>query len=241
MPAEETVDVAPSEDNGNVPLDAPSLPTPAEPKASEATPKEPATPAEPVEPVLYDLPDGRKVDAETLQKEWKENFLPDYTRKSQELAKLEKVPDPNLNNQTPKNNYADPNYVPQTYEEIIQESERRALEKFEAKEKAAIEARQQVETAVANEIAELKKADPNLNVDSLFNHAVKYNFNDLTVAYKNMKDMANLAKSVQTETVKNIQKRADPVSTKPGATGTQLNPRSFSSAVDYLRARSGQQ
>jgi len=40
---------------------------------------------------LYDLPDGRKVDGKTLSKEWKENFYPDYTRKSQKLSEFEKA------------------------------------------------------------------------------------------------------------------------------------------------------
>lgn len=39
---------------------------------------------------LYTLPDGREVDAETLSKEWKENFYPEFTKRSQELKKLRK-------------------------------------------------------------------------------------------------------------------------------------------------------
>ena len=40
---------------------------------------------------MYELPDGRKVTGEELSREWKDNFLPDYTKKSQELAKLNKT------------------------------------------------------------------------------------------------------------------------------------------------------
>jgi hypothetical protein len=36
---------------------------------------------------LFELPDGRKVDGKTLSKEWKENFYPEFTRKSQQLSK----------------------------------------------------------------------------------------------------------------------------------------------------------
>ncbi|HBZ37384.1 MAG TPA: hypothetical protein DEO59_02530, partial [Balneola sp.] len=52
------------------------------------TPVEGETPTEvtPEEPMLYETPDGRQVTAEVLQKEWKENFLPEFTRKSQALA-----------------------------------------------------------------------------------------------------------------------------------------------------------
>jgi len=38
----------------------------------------------------FELPDGRKVDASTLSKEWKDNFYPEFTRRSQELSKLRK-------------------------------------------------------------------------------------------------------------------------------------------------------
>lgn len=39
---------------------------------------------------LFELPDGRKVDKETLSKEWKENFYPEFTRRSQKLKEFEK-------------------------------------------------------------------------------------------------------------------------------------------------------
>ena len=38
---------------------------------------------------LYELPDGRKVEASELSKEWKENFYPEFTRRSQELKVLQ--------------------------------------------------------------------------------------------------------------------------------------------------------
>jgi hypothetical protein len=40
---------------------------------------------------LFDLPDGRKVDKKTLTKEWKENFYPEFTRRSQKLKDYEKA------------------------------------------------------------------------------------------------------------------------------------------------------
>jgi len=39
---------------------------------------------------LYKLPDGREVTADDFQKEYRENLLPDYTRKSQKLAAAER-------------------------------------------------------------------------------------------------------------------------------------------------------
>ena len=208
-------------------------------------PVEPAeqTSVEPTEPeeTLYELPDGRKVDASTLQKEWKENFYPEYTRKSQELAKLtqEKLP----NNET-VNPYADPSYVPKSYEEIIAVAEARAVEKIKAEERSKVEEYESIENEVASQLTELKKIDPTLNENALFEHANKYDFKDLKLAYKNMKDMSDVVKTTQKTTAHNIAKRNDPVSvasTSIGKSGQKLNPDDFRSAKDYLRALKGGQ
>lgn len=211
---------------------------PSEPVTPEATPVvEPATPAEP-EVELFDLPDGRKVDAETLSKEWKQNFAPEFTRRSQELAELKKgnvLP----TNET-KNPYADPNYVPQSYEEIIKVAEERALKTLADKQNAEVEQKQAIENEVANQLTEIKKLDPTLNENALFEHANKYDFKDLRLAHQNMKDMLDVVKKTQATTAQNIAKRNDPVSVSPGATGAKLNPDDFSNARDFLRALKGQ-
>lgn len=230
---EETIEVVvPSEEGGN------GLPTetPKE-EASTATPAEPVETTEPVEPKeeLYELPDGRKVDAETLSKEWKENFYPDYTRKSQELAKV-KNPEPINNNDAPNSPYSDPEYVPQSYEELLQVAEERALKAFEAKEKAIIEERQAIESQVVSQLNEIKSVDPNLNENALFLHATKYGFDNLKMAYDNMKDMNAVIKKTQTTTAQNIAKRNDPVSASPGATGQRPDPSQFENAREYLRS-----
>lgn len=36
------------------------------------------------------MPDGKEVDAQTLAKEWKENFYPEFTKRSQRLAEYER-------------------------------------------------------------------------------------------------------------------------------------------------------
>jgi predicted NAD-dependent protein-ADP-ribosyltransferase YbiA (DUF1768 family) len=51
---------------------------------------EQSTKSETPEKELYELPDGRKVDSATLSKEWKENFYPEFTRRSQKLAEIER-------------------------------------------------------------------------------------------------------------------------------------------------------
>lgn len=233
---EENVDVAPSEENGNMPIDAPSEPVEIpEVDTDVETDGEPAQPAEPTEPELFELPDGRKVDADTLSKEWKDNFLPEFTRKSQTLAELEK----SKINQTPDNPLADPNYQPQTYAELAAQIEAQIAGKEQAREQARIEARQNLETTVVSQLEEVKKSDPQLNENALFLHATKYGFQDLKLAHQNMKDMADMAKKVQTTTAQNIAKRNDPVSVSPGATGARPDPSAFATAAEYLRSLQG--
>lgn len=233
-PIEERVDALPSEDNGNVPIDdikpeAPKEEAPVIP-AKEV---EPAAPAEP-EVELFELPDGRKVDAATLSKEFKENFIPEFTRKSQELAELKKgtLPD---NKPTPKV-YEDPEWQPQTYAELIAIAKEEVKGDLEAREKAAFEQRQSIENAVVAQLEEVKKIDPTVNENALFLHANKYGFRDLKLAHANMKDMADVIKKTQTTTANNIAKRNDPVSIKPGAGGEKPNPSNFGNAVDFLRS-----
>lgn len=225
---EETVEVQPSDDNGNLPVETPN------PEPTPAIPTEPTEPVPTTEPELFELPDGRKVDAETLSKEWKDNFLPDYTRKSQELAKTKTETLPN--NETPQNSYADPNWEPQTYAEIIEAAKLSMKEDLVREQQQVIERQQAVESQVIEQLEEIKKTDPALNENALFLHATKYGFQNLKAAHQNMQDMSALAKNVQQTTVKNIAKRNDPVSITPGATGARPDPSNFATATEYLRS-----
>ena len=209
-------------------VDTPSEVTPEKevPSTTEPTPAVEPTPAE---PELFELPDGRKVDAETLSKEWKENFYPDYTRKSQALAAKETP----IKDKAPS---TDPEWVPQSYEELLKVAEERVFKTMEKKEKDKMEMQQTIENNVIQELDAIKKIDPTLNENALFLHANKYGFRDLKTAHQNMKDMSAIVKSTQEVTAKNIAKRADPVSSIPGGTGTRPDPSAFSSAVDYMRS-----
>ncbi len=221
---EETIEVVPSEETGNEPIEAPSEPV------IEATP---APQEEPIieQPALYELPDGRKVDAETLSREWKENFYPDYTRKSQALKAQE------AQQQEPTAPTITDEWIPKSYAEIIQIAKQEAIADIESKEQAKIQQQQAVEANVANEIAEIKKTDPNVNVDAVFLHANKYGFNNLPSAHKNMVDMANMAKNVQQMTAQNVAKHNDPVSVSGGSSGgVKPDPSQFATATDYLRS-----
>lgn len=241
---EESIAAEPSADNGNVPLDveateiAPS--DPAAPKDPDA-PTEPAEPAAaaapaestPAEPELYELPDGRKVDGVTLTKEWKENFLPEFTRKSQILASIETPP---KINDKPADPLADPDYTPATYAELAAQIEKNLEAKNAAREQEKEAARKAVEDSVTEQLETVKKLDPTVNENALFLHATKYGFRDLGLAYQNMKDMSTVIKKAQKTTADNIAKRSDPVSVLPGATGARPDPSSFATAREYLRS-----
>lgn len=238
---EESIAVPPSEDNGNIPLETEEggngIPpvTPPNPVV-EVPATDPSIP--PVESELFELPDGRKVDAATLTKEWKENFLPDYTRKSQILADKGRQSDPNITT-NPTDPFADPNFVPQSYAELAEAIRASTFKEIETREQKAADDRKAVEDAVTTQLTELKTSDPNLNENALFQHAVKYQFRDLKAAYQNMTDMNKLAKDMKVATAKDIQRRVDPVSSSPGATGAKLDPSQFATAVDFLRAQTG--
>jgi len=237
--AEESIVVPPSEDNGNIPVDAPDgngtpiIPTP---NPADVTPPVQAT-TPPVEPELFELPDGRKVDAATVLQEYK-NLLPDYTRKSQALAAKDRAGDPNITT-NPTDPFADPNFVPQSYAELAEAIRASTLREIEAKEQKAVDDRKAVEDAVTTQLTGLKASDPNLNENALFQHAVKYGFRDLKAAHQNMSDMNKLVKDTKQTTAKDIQRRSDPVSASPGATGARLDPSHFATAVDFLRAQTG--
>ncbi len=238
--APESIEVPPNPDNGNVPAEAPEggNGTPPVDGSSPTPPAPDAPPSTPTEPELFELPDGRKVDAGTVVTEYK-NLLTDYTKKSQELASKTTPPaDPNITTK-PAHPAADPNWQPQTYAEIIEAAKLAVTADMEAREAKAVEERRAVENAVSTQLTELKTADPNLNENALFQHALKYGFRDLKVAYQNMSDMSKLAKDVKVATAKDIQKRGDPVSASPGATGASVPSSNFGSAVEFLRSIGG--
>lgn len=225
---EESIEVLPSEDNGNF------EPDPIAPNEPPETPSETVVPPTETPSALYELPDGRKVDGEALTQEYK-NLLSDYTRKSQALASQSKETDPN----TITNPLEDPDFVPSSYKELADVIRMNTLQEIESQKNAVIAERQVVEDRVTGELTELKQLYPSLDENALFVHATKYRFTDLKLAHQNMADMSELVKSVQTTTAKNIQKRNDPVSASPGAIGARPNPSQFSTAVDYLRATQG--
>ena len=191
--------------------------TPSTEESTEETPED-TEEVSSEEPTLYDTPDGRKVTAEVLQREWKENFLPEFTRKSQKLAEYERVNDPNLNN--PKKDepaWKSPDYVPQNYAEVIELAKAEAIAEMQNSAQAEQDRRSSIQQAVETELGELKTKDPSLDENSLFAHANKYGFSSLSAAHANLTDMKKSVVDVEKRTVKNIKDReADPISTGTG-------------------------
>jgi hypothetical protein len=228
---EETIEVVDSEDGGNgLPADI----TPPSPPPEEVV--EPvAEPApEPEQPQLFKLPDGREVDAATLYREHTENLLPEFTRRSQELAAIKsQLP----KDETAQSPLADPEWTPQSYQELIEVAVQTLQERQEAERLAQEQHRKEVEDTVMSQLDTLKKIDPALDENALFVHANKYGFRDLIVAHQNLRDFNAQMKAVQKMTAENIQKRNDPISISPGASGAPRPDRSqFSSATEYLRS-----
>lgn len=234
-----------------------SEPVPEKPEEVTPSPETPVTepevtpePTEPKnEPSLYDLPDGRKVDAETLTREWKENFLPDYTRKSQRIADIErgnerKVEDIQTPDKGPK--WKNPDYVPENYAEVIEIAKAEALAEWRSAGEKESQRVTAIQNAVDSQVKALKAADPKLDENALFQHANKYGFQDLKAAHTNMTDMRKAALEVEQRTVKNIKAReADPVGGGAGgavAPDEGYDPRAmsaFGSAADYLARLKG--
>lgn len=233
--SEEAVEETPAEETPTPEAEAPVEETPEE--APEETPAE--------EPMLYETPDGRKVTAEELQTEWKENFLPEFTRKSQALADYERE---NKISNPPEDEpeWKKEDYVPQNYAEVIELAKREALAEMQNSVKAERDRVEAIQQGVQNELAEIKKLDPKLDENALFQHANKYGFQNLKTAHANMSDMKKSAVDVEKRTVKNIKDReADPISTGhggevPEASGYDpVEMSQFDGAADYLASLKG--
>lgn len=198
------------------------------------TTKEP----EKVEENLVELPDGRKLPPKEAEVEYR-NLYSEFTRKSQKLATYEKG---NESKETINKPKEEGEWIPQTWEEVLEKSKQALREDMERERQAEIESRTQTELFVTSQLEELKKENPTLNETQLFNHALKYNFKDLKVAYSNMKDMQSYIKKATEATVQNITKRnADPISggAQSGNTfdGDVYDPSARNmSMVDYLRS-----
>jgi len=213
--------------------------TPTEEVETEAVAEVETTETEstPSEDNLVELPDGRKLPPKEAEAEYR-NLYSEFTRKSQELATFKKgTSEPTINKHAEKEEW-----IPQTWEEVLERSKQALREDMLNEQKAEQERLTQNEQIVTSQLTELKKENPKLDENQLFNHALKYGFQDLKVAYSNMKDMQSTVKKATELVTKNLQKRsAEPISgaSQGGDTfdGDVYDPSARNmSAVDYLRS-----
>lgn len=230
---------------------APSPDAPAadpKPEVAADSPAADTPPADPVAPTeeLFDLPDGRKVNAAGLKAEY-ENLLPEFTRKSQRLAELERDPNKDINK--PNENVPEwkkPDYEPKSWAEAIEIAKAEALREITETQKAEQARVAAITTAIDTQIADIRKIDPNLDENALFLHANKYGFHDLKAAHTNMADMRKVVVETEQRVAKNVKTReADPVAGGTGiapAADDGYDPREigkYASAAEYMASLKG--
>lgn len=197
---------------------------------------EPAKP-EKAEDNLVELPDGRKLPPKEAEAEYR-NLYSEFTRKSQKLATYEKGNTQISNNQATEKS----EWTPQSWEEVLERSKQALREDLENEKRVEAETYQKNEEMVVGQLSEIKNENPNLNESQLFNHAIKYNFTDLKVAYANMKDMQSSIQKATKMTADNLRKReSEPISggSQGGAVfdGDVYDPSARNtSMVDLLRS-----
>lgn len=176
------------------------------------------------EPQLYELPDGKKVDAETLAKEFSQNFYPEYTRKSQELSALKSKFNPQPENKEPIQApwETDPNWTAENYSDLAaplkQQITREVWEEI-AKQAEAVEREEQERTqAVQQEIDYIKSIDKDADPGKVMSHAAKFQFPSLVAAWQNLKTIDEAVKIAEERAVKNMtQRAANPVGVPPAS------------------------
>jgi len=197
------------------PNSAPDAPS-EEPAEGEIPSGEPAVPQEPSEDAPKDTYEvgGRQLTGEELKEEYTK-LNKDYTVKSQELSTIK---NPQAPPEEPQYDWQKPDWQPKSYQEIIDAGEQKADLKRAAEEQAQAATEAQREEQVKAQLDEIRKIEPDLSEDLLFQHANKYKLTDLVSAFHNMQDFKLAVKTTEEKTVKNMKQRGqDPVDTKSGA------------------------
>lgn len=172
---------------------------------------QPQTTETPVEIPQYELPDGTKADAETLSKAWKENFMPDYTRKAQELAALKaKISTPKEEPSAPTTNPLDnPEWQPGDYNELSKAIEQKVWNQILESASAEDRQREERDAYVEREKQEVLALDKNADLNAVMAHAAKFSFSSLIPAYQNMKASQDAARIAVEQALKHIQARSN--------------------------------
>lgn len=200
---------------------------------------------------LYDV-GGRQLNADQLAEEYTSNLLPALTKATQKLSAFEKAGVTLNNSNQPEEGkpdqpkWADPEWVPESYSELMKASVEANQLITDKSQKEQEDARTKAEDAVKTQLTEIRKEEPNLSDELLFQHANKYGFSDLKVAFKNMKDFNQAVKRTEQKVVKNMQGRAGEQiagsGTPAGSGGGNKGEIDFNqiaggtdSAIDFLR------
>jgi Fe2+ transport system protein B len=191
----------------------------------------------PVEPTMYDLPDGTKVDADGLSKAWKENFMPDYTRKAQELAAIkQKVTEVKPQEEVKPSLLENPDWQPESYAQLATELQRKMWAELQSAAQAEDNAAAERDAYIQREIEEVKALDKNVDMNRVMAHAAKYAFSSLIPAYQNMKAIEDAASLAEERVLKNMQARsAAPVGAPTAGASSASFPPDVRSGLDKAR------
>lgn len=206
----------------------PSVETPVVETPNVETPEAPVTPETPVVETpkaeeRFKLPDGREVSSMELYDLHVNKLLPDYTKKSQELATYKNINKP----QDEVPSWKQPDYIPQSYAEVIDLAKQEAIAEIRRQAEAETARTKEVATYVDTQIAEIRKSDTSLDENALFLHANKFGFRDLKAAHANMQAIKQAAVDAEQRTLKNLKARGiEPINA--GAT-----PSVDTGAIDY--------
>lgn len=215
------IELTPSVPKTETPSEEPKIPPAEEPKDPPAA----AT------PTLYKLPDGREVDADGLRAEY-ENLLPEFTRKSQELAELKSGGKQDINN-LPE--WKKEGYVPKSYAEIVELGKQEAIAEITRTQQAEAERAAGITAKVEADVAALKAKDPKLDENALFMHANRYGFRDLKMAYENMQEIKRVATVTEDRVLSGVKKKNDPIATGSGAgSSAAIHYAPATSATEFL-------
>lgn len=202
------------------------------------TPATEQPPTTPVEVPQYELPDGTKADAETLARAWKENFMPEFTRKSQELAALKsKISTPKEEPSTPTTNPLDnPEWQPGNYNELSQAIEQKVWNQILESASAEDRQRSERDAYIQREIDEIKTVDKDVDVNRVMAHAAKYAFSSLIPAYQNMRAIEDASRLAEERVLKNIQARSNtPVGTPTAGSPAMTFPPDVKTGLEKAR------
>lgn len=181
------------------------------------------------EAAQYELPDGTKVDAEGLAKAWRDNFMPDYTRKAQENAamrsKLEPKQEKPVEQSAPWENQ---DWQPKTYQELaeatLNQAEQRVWQKIMSEAERGEREAKERDAYIAQETEQLKALDPKVDVPKVMAYAAKYKFSSMIPAYQNMKVLEDSERRTEERVLKQMKLRAsEPVGASSAQVGANVS------------------